>query len=52
MSKFKIGDKVKHPCDSSAFEVVGVREAEIEIKGIGPAGHNRAIRLDGFRPKQ
>jgi hypothetical protein len=34
MSKFKIGGKVKHPCDSGPFEVVGVRKnGQIEIEG-------------------
>lgn len=33
MNKFNLGDKVKHPCDSDAFEVVGIRENEVEIKG-------------------
>ncbi len=34
MGKFKIGDKVKHPCDSAPFEVVGIRKnGQIEIEG-------------------
>lgn len=30
---YNLGDLVKHPCDAAPFEVVGVRNDQIEIKG-------------------
>jgi len=39
--KYKLGDKVYHPCDFAPFTVVGIREKEIEIKGDWSGGtHN------------
>lgn len=46
MQQYKIGDLVSHPIDKAAFEVVGIRKDEIEIKGDFSGGTHNVCQVD------
>lgn len=46
MHTYKLHDEVYHPCDTSPFKVVGIREHEIEIEGDWSGGTYNVCEKD------
>lgn len=51
MHNYNLGDKVKHPSDSSPFIVVGIRENEVEIEGDWSGGTHNVTQTGWVKPE-